>query len=60
MKTGDTVSFDTRGGTSVRNGTVLSIDEYCALPLRVEYWTATGDKRIERFHPSEFKGGEHV
>ncbi len=48
------MSFETHRGTVVSGGTVLSYDEYLTLPLRIEYWTASGDKRIERFTPAEF------
>lgn len=57
---GRRISFVTRGGTVVDRGTVLADDHYLSLPLQVEYNTDNGDKRIERFHPSEFKGGMYV
>lgn len=57
---GRRISFVTQGGTVVDRGTVLADDSYLSLPLQVEYHTDSGDKRIERFHPAEFKGGMHV
>lgn len=57
MREGSCISFKTKGGTVVLLGRVLSFDEYLTLPLRVEYHTAAGDKRIERFHPNEFEFG---
>lgn len=57
MNAGDRISFVTHGGTVVNDGQILSNDVYLSLPLRVEYWTDAGDKRIERFNPVEFKGG---
>lgn len=48
------MTFTTKGGTVGQRGVVLSNDEFCALPLRIEYYTPEGDKRIERFHPDEY------
>lgn len=60
MNEGATISFETLRGTIVRAGVVLSVDEYLSLPIRVEYIAENGDKRIERFHPDEFKRGVYV
>lgn len=54
VNTLDRVSFTTHGGTRVQGGRVLEVDLLAQLPLRVEYMGPEG-KRIERFHPSEFK-----
>ncbi len=50
----DLISFTTKGGTRVQGGRVLEIDLLAQLPIRVEYQGPEG-KRIERFHPDEFK-----
>lgn len=60
IQAGRKVSFKTWGGTVVTRGLVLSRDDYLSLPLRIEYLTAGGDKRIERFHPDEFEEFRNV
>lgn len=52
---GDHITFGTKGGTCVEAGCILEVDKCAVLPLRVEHVTEGGDKRIERFHPKEFK-----
>ena len=48
------ITFTTKGGTRVQGGRVLEVDPLAQLPIRVEYQGPEG-KRIERFHPDEFK-----
>lgn len=50
----DLIAFTTKGGTRVQGGRVLEVDLLAQLPIRVEYQGPEG-KRIERFHPDEFK-----
>ena len=52
---GAQVLGETRAGTVLRDGRVLEVDLCASLPIRIEYTTPGGDKRIERFAPNEFK-----
>lgn len=50
---GARVQFSTAIHTDV-TGTVLSVDHGASYPLKVEWFTHDGDKRIGSFHPDEF------
>jgi hypothetical protein len=49
---GDHVQFTT--AHMEVSGVVLDIDHGAVYPIRVEYHTASGDKRIVSFSPNEF------
>lgn len=52
LRPGTRIQFSTK--IIEASGTVLSIDRGAVYPIKVEWFTADGDKRITSFSPDEF------
>ena len=52
LRPGTRIQFNTK--IIEASGTVMSIDRGAVYPIKVEWFTADGDKRITSFSPDEF------